>query len=60
MCLQSLWLLESSSNLLAQALPTLGSVNSVNTKRIGTVSRISDTLHTMGISATSLLPLYPP
>ena len=48
MCLQFLWLLESSSNLSAQALPTLGSVNSVNSKTIGTASRISDTLHFYG------------
>ena len=45
MCLQSLWLLESSSSLLAHALPTLGSVNSVNSETTGIMNRmISDTL----------------
>ena len=43
MCLKFLWLLKSSSSLLVCALPTLDSANSVNSKRIGTVNRISDT-----------------
>ena len=34
MCLQFLRLLESPSILLAHALPTLGSVNSVNSKTV--------------------------
>ena len=44
MCLQFLWLLASSSSLLAGALPTLGSVNnadSVNSKTIGALSRMN-------------------
>ena len=44
MCLQFLWLLQSSSSLLAHALTTLGSANSVhsvNSKIVGTMSRIS-------------------
>ena len=41
--LQFLWLLRSSPSLLLCALPTLDSANSVNSKRIGTVNRISDT-----------------
>ena len=46
-CLQFLWLLQSSSSLLAHALTTLGSANSVhsvNSKIVGTMSRISNTL----------------
>ena len=46
MCLHFLWLLTSSSSLLAQALPTLGSMNSadsMNGKTIGIMNRISDT-----------------
>ena len=39
------WLLESPSSLLARALPTLGSVNSVNSKTIGLTDRIRDTRH---------------
>ena len=39
MCLQLLLLLESPSSLLAHALPTLGSVNSENSKIIGIVGR---------------------
>ena len=49
MCLQFLWLLESPSSLLAHALPTLGSgnsVDSVNRETIGPVSRISNTVGT--------------
>ena len=45
--LQFLQLLEFPSSLLAHALPTLGSANSVNcvsSKTIGAVSRISDTM----------------
>ena len=40
MRLQFLWLLEPSSSLLALALPTLGSTNSVNSKTVGAVSRM--------------------
>ena len=46
MCLHFLWLLTSSSSLLAQALPTLGSMNSadsMNGKTVGIMNRISDT-----------------
>ena len=43
MCLQFLWLLTSSSSLLARALPTLSSANSVNSKTIGVTNRICDT-----------------
>ena len=46
-CLQFLWLLQSSSSLLAHALTTLGSANSVhsvNSKIVGTMSRLSNTL----------------
>ena len=42
-CLQFLWLLEFSSGLLTHALPTLGSVNSVdsvNSKTVGVRNRI--------------------
>ena len=49
MYLQFLQLLESSSSLLAHALPTLGSANSVdsmnrNSKTTGIMNRISDTI----------------
>ena len=48
MCLHFLWLLASSSSLLAHALPTLGSANSVdtvNSKTIGAMNRMkSDTV----------------
>ena len=46
MCLRLLGLLESPSGLLARALPTLDSVNSVGSdysKTIGVTSRISNT-----------------
>jgi len=43
MCLHFLRLLTSSSSLLACALPTLGSANSVNSKTTGVTIRISDT-----------------
>ena len=39
------WLLESPSRVLARALPTLGSVNSVTNKTIGLTDRIRDTGH---------------
>ena len=43
MCLKFLWLFESHSSLLAHALPTLGSVNSVatvNSNTVGVMNRI--------------------
>ena len=40
MCLQFLWLLESSSSLLTCTLPILGSVNSLNSETVGAVGRI--------------------
>ena len=43
MCLQSLQLLESPSSLLAHSLPSLCSVNSVNSHTIGIMSRTSNT-----------------
>ena len=43
MCLQSLKLLESPSSLLAHNLPSLCSVNSVNSHTIGIMSRTSNT-----------------
>ena len=46
MCLQFLWLLKSSSSLLACALPTVGSANSVDSvssETAGVMNRISDT-----------------
>ena len=48
MCLQFLWLLKSPSSLLAGALPILSSANSVdsiNSEIVGTMSRISKTVH---------------
>ena len=42
--LQLLWLLTSPSNFLALTLPTLGLANSVNSKTIGAVNRINNTL----------------
>ena len=47
MCLQFLPLLESSSSLLLCALPAMGSANStgsMNSKTVGTVSSISNTV----------------
>ena len=47
-CLQFLWLLKSPSSLLAGALRTLSSVNSVdsvNSETVGPMSRISKTVH---------------
>ena len=43
-CLQFPWFLESSSSLLACALPTLGAANSGNSKTTGVTNRNSDTL----------------
>ena len=40
MCLQFLWLLKSPSSLLACALPTLGSANSVNSERVGFTNKM--------------------
>ena len=42
-CLQSLWLLKSSSSLWAHTLPALGSANSMNSRTTATLSRVSDT-----------------
>ena len=47
-CLQCLWLLKSSSSLLAHDLPILGSansVNSVNSETTGITNRISNDKH---------------
>ena len=48
MWLQFLWLLESPSSLLAHALPTLGSANSVNSRTVGVTNKISDTIGVVG------------
>ena len=51
MLLSSLWLLASSSSLLAHAFPTLGSansVNNVNSKTTGITNRASDTTGLVG------------
>ena len=41
-CLQFLWILAFSSGLLAHTLPTMGSVNGVNSETAGIMSRISN------------------
>ena len=52
--LQFVQLFASSSSLLAWALPILGSANSVNTKTIGIVNRISQTDTILHSGCTSL------
>ena len=47
MCLQFLWFLLSPLSLLAHALPTQGSENSVTSKTIHTVNRMNS--ETIGI-----------
>ena len=59
MCLQFLQLLESPFSLLAQALPILGSANSVNSKTAGMMNRISDTSQFSSV-AQLCLTLYNP
>ena len=48
MCLQFLRLLTSPSSLLACTLPTVGSVNSVNSETTGVMNRISNTPSSRG------------
>ena len=48
MLLSSLWLLASSSSLLAHAFPTLDSANSVNSKTTGITNKASDTTGLVG------------
>ena len=45
---QFLWLLESPSSLLAHALPTLCSANSVNSKTAGVKNKINETIGVVG------------
>ena len=47
MCLEFLWLLESSPSLLDRALPSLGSVNRVNTVNSKTSSIMNRTSKTI-------------
>ena len=52
------WLLDSSSILLAHALLTLGSENSVHSKTIGIASRISKTPCLMLSAGLGSLPPF--
>ena len=59
MCLQFLWLFVSSSNLLVHALPTLDSTNSVqsvNSKTVGIMNRISNTSIYMSVPISQFIP----